>query len=190
MDADCGAPTMSQITPADSIESGGIGVIPTDTIYGLVGSALKPETIERIYRVRERSTGKPFIVLIGEIRDLVQFGIRPDTVLREFLEKNWPGPVSIILPVVGDEWRYVHRGKESIAFRLPDTEALQELLSKTGPLVAPSANPEGRPPARTIAEAKAYFGDRVDFYVDGGTINAKPSKLVAYRQGEVVTLRE
>ncbi|MEK7077097.1 MAG: Sua5/YciO/YrdC/YwlC family protein, partial [Patescibacteria group bacterium] len=58
-----------------------------------------------------------------------------------------------------------------------------------GPLVAPSANIEGKPPAWTIKEAKKYFGDKADFYVDGGTIKKSPSMLIKIEDGTAVRLR-
>jgi L-threonylcarbamoyladenylate synthase len=63
------------------------------------------------------------------------------------------------------------------------------LLKTTGPLVAPSANWEGHPPASTIAEAKRYFGKRVDAYVDIGPLRGKPSKLVQIQAGKAIALR-
>ncbi len=47
------------------LKSGGIGVIPTDTIYGLVGSALNKKAVRRIYQLRQRNPKKPLIILIG-----------------------------------------------------------------------------------------------------------------------------
>ena len=45
-------------------------------------------------------------------------------------------------------------------------------LEQTGPLIAPSANLQGQPPAKNIQEAYEYFGDAVDLYVDGGTVES------------------
>ena len=100
------------------------------------------------------------------------------------MEKFWPGKVTIIL---GD-----------IAFRLPKKKSLIEILNKTGPLVAPSANKEGDKPAETIKEAKEYFGpaspsqggDSVDFYLSGGTLKSKPSTLIKIENGKVEILRQ
>ncbi len=176
------------------LRRGGVGVIPTDTIYGVVGSALLPRTVLRIYRLRKRSLKKPMIVLIGAVPDLKTFGVRLLPTTHSLLTRYWPGKVSIILPI--RDTRYVnrfdhlHRGTKALAFRLPAARGLRALLQKTGPLVAPSANPEGTPPARTIAEAKKYFGDRVDFYVDGGRRNVKPSKLISLLGNVPVVLRK
>ena len=40
---------------SETLNDGGVGVLPTDTLYGLVGSALIPETVERIYELKRRS---------------------------------------------------------------------------------------------------------------------------------------
>ncbi|MDP3729453.1 MAG: Sua5/YciO/YrdC/YwlC family protein, partial [bacterium] len=63
------------------------------------------------------------------------------------------------------------------------------LLKKTGPLVAPSANPQGLTPALTIAQAKKYFGNHVDFYVNAGTLRSKSSTLVAIEKGNLIIKR-
>ena len=58
------------------LKEGGIGVLPTDTIYGLVGLALNKKTVDRIYRVRKREKTKPFIILISNVKDLELFNIK------------------------------------------------------------------------------------------------------------------
>ena len=88
------------------------------------------------------------------------------------------------------KFSYLHRGTKTLAFRLPKKENLRKLIQKTGPLLAPSANPEGLTPALTIAEAKKYFGNEVDFYVNVGKLNKKPSTLVRIKNGEVEILRQ
>lgn len=185
------------------LKAGRVGVIPTDTIYGIVGSALKKDTVERMYRLRERNLKKPMIVLIGSMNDLKKFSIEINQKTRKILlSEIWMSgneshlrPTSVILPLNSKHTAfhanlfYLHRGKGSIAFRLPADKSLRNLLKKTGPLVAPSANLEGHPPAKTIREAKKYFGDRVDFYVDGGRIDGKPSALIEFENGEMKILR-
>ena len=171
------------------LQRGGVGVIPTDTLYGIVGSAFSKKAVLRIYRLRKRNMKKPMIVLIGSLAQLWQFGITPDAKLKKLLNYLWPGKVSIVLPCPSPKFRYLHRGTKSVAFRLPRARSLQRFLMKTGPLVAPSANIEGQPPARTIAEAKKYFGTRTDFYMDAGKRNSLPSTLVALRGKKVVVLR-
>ncbi|MFH1192712.1 MAG: L-threonylcarbamoyladenylate synthase [Candidatus Jorgensenbacteria bacterium] len=163
------------------IKKGGVGVLPTDTIYGLVGSALSQKTVERIYRIRRRNPKKPVIVLIAALADLRRFGVKPAPRVKVFLKKIWPGPYSVVLSCPHKKFAYLHRGTETLAFRLPEPKWLRELLRATGPLVAPSANPEGKPPAKNIAEAKKYFGEKADFYMHGVTHGA-PSTLLEVKR--------
>ncbi len=172
------------------LKKGGIGVFPTDTLYGLVGSAGSKRAVERIYAVKKRDTTKPLIVLISKWGDLETFGIKLTKSQRVYVERVWPGRVSIIFPCPGKKFSYLHRGTGSIAIRFPWNKTLQTLLRKTGPLVAPSANPEGLPPAETIRDARHYFGDTVDFYYAGGRKKGNPSKLVRLSpEGILETLR-
>lgn len=179
-----------------AIRQGKIGVMPTDTIYGIVGSALKRNTVEQIYKLRKRNPKKPMIVLIGDVRDLAQFGILLDTGAKKFLKKIWPGKVSVILAqnpkraAATGKFRYLHRGTKTLAFRLPKPAWLRALLKKTGPLVAPSANVEGAPPARTLRAAKRYFKDKIAFYSDGGRLVSEPSTLVKIERGRLSIVRQ
>lgn len=171
------------------IKKGGIGVIATDTLYGVVGSAFLPEAVERIYDVKGRDENKPFIVLVSSIVDLKKFGIKLTEKHRVFLKNVWPGKVSVILPCTSKKFEYLHRGTKSLAFRMPDKKDLIELLKKTGPLVAPSANPQGMPPATTATGAKNYFKKSVDFYVSEGRKEGEPSVIISLVKKEPEIIR-
>lgn len=164
---------------AKQILAGEIGVMPSDTLYGLMGSALKPATVERIYELRRRDKNKPMIVLIGGMADLKKLGIAVDAQAKKFLRQYWPGKVSVVLKCAGKKWQYLHRGGGTLAVRWPESKSLEKLLQATGPLVAPSANWAGEPAAETVRAAQKYFGGGVDFYVNVGRLSGKPSTLVS-----------
>lgn len=166
-----------KIAMIEILRNGGVGVIPTDTLYGVVGLALNRGTVEKIYKLKKRNPLKPFIILVNDPKDLRLFGINLSEKLKTKLQSYWPGPVSIILECHDPKFEYLHRGTNSLAFRQPAKPDLLELLKETGPLVAPSANPEGLPPANNINEAKIYFGNQVDFYMTG-QVTLKPSKII------------
>jgi len=174
----------------ESLKNSKVGVLPTDTLYGLVGKAFSESAVEEIYKLKQRSLDKPTIVLVGSRDDLDSFDIELTDYQKNFLDKVWPGKISVILPCPHDKFSHIHRGKETIAFRRPDKEDLVETLNKVGPLVAPSANPEGVSPAHTIEEAKHYFGGEVDFYSDQGELKSKPSTLVRVEGEGFEVLRE
>lgn len=176
---------------ASLLKQGRVGVIPTDTIYGLVGSALIPEAVEEIYRLRKRAKDKPMIILIANLNDLSTFNIKLAEVQKKFLEKIWPNPVSVVLPCLSERFFYLHRGKKSLAFRIPKNEKLLEILRQTGPLIAPSANFEGESPAENISQAKKYFGNAGSFYVDGGVVKSQSSTIISLDdKGKPLILRQ
>lgn len=173
--------------------------MPTDTIYGVVGRAKNKETVERIYQLRRRAPNKPCVILIGGINELEKFSIILSVKQKMILEKYWPvapktkkvgesRPVSIVLDCPAEKFTYLHRGAETLAFRLPASKTLQELLFKVGPLIAPSANLEGLPAAQTIKEAKKYFGNSVDLYVDGGLAVGRASKIIKLHKDRTVSI--
>lgn len=174
---------------AEKIENGGVGVLPTDTMYGIIGSAMDPEVVEKIYKLRHRDPNKPLLVLVPSIEDILVFNpdLSPET--RSILEKIWPAPVSVILPVPDFSFDYISRGTETIAMRIPDSNELRKLLQRVGPLVAPSVNPEGEAPAETLEEAKKYFPN-LDFYVDGGELSNNPSTLISIEGGKAKVYRQ
>lgn len=163
---------MTDIIPI--LRSGGIGVLRTDTLYGIVASAANESAVERVYYAKGRTPNKPPIILIASPDQLIN---KYDDRTLERLNELWPGKNSVILDA-SDAPLWLVRTGDSLAYRIPDDVKLRELLALTGPLIAPSANPEGKPPAMDIQEAKKYFGDSVDFYVDGGRVSDDtPSKL-------------
>lgn len=177
------------ITPI--LKLGGIGVLPTDTLYGVVGSAFDKKAVERIYTLRKRDLHKPMIVLISAFSELKMFDITLNTAQKKVLGNFWPGKVSVVLDCKGKKFQHLHRGKNTLAFRFPADEELIKLLKKTGPLVAPSANLAGEKPATNYLEARRYFGEEVDFYVDGGKLKSKSSTLVEIKDdGSLNVLRE
>lgn len=167
-----------------------VGIIATDTLYGLVDSAFSKKALAKIRRLKNRSNAKPFIILIGSIQDLKRFGISVDFNLRKKLKRFWPGRYSVIFPCPYRDFFYLHRGTKTLAFRLPTKKSLQAFLRKTGPLVAPSANKEGCSPAKNIQEARHIFGDAIDFYKGRGDLTGKPSKIIKIEGNTIVYIRK
>jgi L-threonylcarbamoyladenylate synthase len=181
---------LTDLSLIELIKKGKVGVLPTDTLYGLVGLALKNRAVKKIYRLKERTPSKPCIILISQIKDLKKFAVKVSQVDRKILKKIWPGKVSMVLPCPEKKFFYLHRGTKTLAFRLPKKRSLVKLLKKTGPLLAPSANWENFSPAENIFQARKYFGDNIDFYVSGGKMRSKPSTLVIIKDGKLKVLRQ
>ena len=169
------------------LKAGKIGVIPSDTTYGVVASLFNEEAVERIYVVKKRALDKRVgTTLITDTTDLKAY-VSPEELnaAKDF----WPGPVSIEL-FVGDNFVYAHRGHQTLAFRVPDNQQVMSLLKQTGPLATSSANIAEEKPADNLGEAIEYFGETVDFYVDGGDLSHRqPSRIIKIINGNVEEIR-
>lgn len=178
--------------PTDSavielLKQGAIGVLPGDTVYGVMGRADLPVVAKRLYGAKRREN-KPGTVIAADIEQLVRLGLK-----RRYLTpvtQYWPGAVSVIIPC-GPELAYLHLGMNGLAVRIPDDAELLEVLRQTGPLLTSSANLTGQPTAVTMVQAEQYFGDAVDFYADGGDLSDRlPSTIVKVIDDAVEVVRQ
>lgn len=166
---------------------GAVGVIPTDTIYGVVARAADETAVSRLYELKHRDH-KPGTVIAASIDQLVELGLKARYL--KAVEQYWPGAVSVIIPC-GPELTHLHQGKFGLAVRIPDNTELTELLSQTGPLLTSSANHPGEPAANTLDEARACFAGEVDFYIDGGDLSGhKPSTVIRIVDDAIEIIRE
>jgi L-threonylcarbamoyladenylate synthase len=166
-------------------QPGAIAVIPTDTVYGVVGRAADPVAVQAVYAAKHREH-KPGTLIAASIEQLVALGFKRRSLTA--VEQFWPGAVSVIVPC--PDLEYLHQGVGSLAVRIPSDPWLQALLEETGPLQTSSANLPGEPPATTINEARAYFGDTIQWYEDGGVVNRPPSTIVQVVGTTVKVIRQ
>lgn len=165
---------------------GRVGILPTDTVYGLVCLASDKASVDRLYKLKSRSN-KPGTLIAAEIEQLVKLGIKYRYL--KAVEQFWPGSVSVVIPC--SELNYLRLDASGIAVRIPDDDKIIEILHQVGPLLTTSANKPSQPVATNLAEAQNYFGDLVDFYVDGGDLSLRqPSTIVRIVDDAVVVIRD
>jgi len=170
------------------LQPGAVGVIPTDTVYGLVSRASDPVAVARLYASKLREH-KPGTIIAANIGQLEALGLKHRYV--KAVEQFWPGAISVIIPCADPGLAYLHQAKMSLAVRIPESPALQQLLQQTGPLLSSSANQPGKSPAINIAQARDYFGDTIDFYVDGGDLSAQlPSTIIRVVDDAIEIIRQ
>lgn len=167
--------------------AGAVGIIPTDTVYGLVARAADPGAVERLYALKHREH-KPGTVIAASVEQLVRLGIKPKNL--KMVAHLWPNPISAVVPA-GDGLDYLHQQLGSLAVRVPSDLAVRELLEQTGPLLTSSANRPGEPGATKLRHAEDYFGQKVDFYVEGGDLSGRsPSTIVRLTGERLEVLRQ
>jgi len=177
----------------DVLKKGGVVVIPTDTIYGLACNANSAKAVNRIYKIKGRDRNKHPVVLISSLSDLKKVKGLPSLIsargrqarLPAFgwngrIEKIFKPKVSVILNSKLPAFRLVSKRNKN----------LYNLIKRVGPIATSSVNPQGLKPAKNIAEAKKYFGDKIDIYVSGGTKISKPSTLIEYKNNRIRVLRQ
>ncbi|MCA9333046.1 L-threonylcarbamoyladenylate synthase [Candidatus Saccharibacteria bacterium] len=165
--------------------NGKVGIIPTDTLYGVVCRASDPNSCEKLYKLKSRDK-KPGTIIASSIDQLISLGLKARYL--KVVEHFWPGPVSVEIP---NSIVQLTQGTGKAAFRVINDQYISILLSNTGPLLTSSANIPGEPPANNLKEAMDYFGDKVDFYVDGGDLSYRePSTVVRIVDDVVEVIRQ
>jgi L-threonylcarbamoyladenylate synthase len=164
------------IYPPDAIDwavqaltTGQLIGLPTETVYGLAGHALRPETVARIYEVKNRPTFNPLIVHTASASQAFDCASRVPAVARILAEAFWPGPLTLILPKAAAIPEMVTAGSSWVALRVPSHPvALAVLQALDFPVVAPSANPSGYISPTTALHVEAQLGEAIAGVLDGG----------------------
>lgn len=157
-----------------ALRAGQVGILPADTVYGLMCVATNARAVAQLYALKRREH-KPGTVIAASIAQLEDLGVASEQL--QYVAHLWPNPLTIVLPV-DSQLHYLTQDLDSLAVRVPSDPAVRALLQQTGPLLTSSANHAGHPPANTVAEAHAYFGEHVAFYVDGGDRSGQQSSTV------------
>lgn len=152
------------------IKDGGLVAFPTETVYGLGGDGLNPESSKKIYAAKGRPSDNPLIVHIAELKDLytITTGVSEKALL--LAEKFWPGPLTMILKKAERVPYETTGGLDTVAVRMPNNKiALEFIKSAGGFIAAPSANLSGRPSPTEAGHVKEDMQGRIDMIIDGGS---------------------
>ncbi len=154
----------------NSLKRGEIVSIPTETVYGLAGNALKEESVDLIFNLKKRPAFNPLIVHIPDVNFLDRVAENIPDPAKLLANHFWPGPLTLILKKKASIPNRVTAGKDTVAVRVPNHPLTLELLKKLPfPLAAPSANPFGSISPTLAIHVYKYFGDKVPFILDGGS---------------------
>lgn len=166
------------------IKSGAIGVLPTDTVYGLVGYARMPSILDQINVLKGREQ-KAGTMLAGSVDQLIEFGLDPLALNK--VAHLWPNPISVVIDCDNSVINQI-QGSGSVAVRIPANEQLRSLLQATGPLVTSSANLSGNQVVSNIEQATKIFGENVSFYVDGGDLSDNAASTIVKLSGDRLSI--
>lgn len=160
-----------------ALKQGGLVVLRTDTIYGIVARANDLLAVKKVFTAKKRQPHKQCIILVT--KSLLSGANTPPTSYGPMIQdvsRQSSRPTSVIVPASNEPAWLLNNvpgaTDQTVAYRLVTQPQLVSIIDAVGPIIAPSANPEGQPPASNVQQAKAYFGGLVDYYLDGGTVPA------------------
>jgi L-threonylcarbamoyladenylate synthase len=172
---------------------GGVGVVPTDTVYGLAASIMRPEAILRVFAIKEREPAARVPILLASGADLPLLVHSVPRQAWALIDAFWPGPLTLVLPARPSVPKSITAGLSTVGVRVPSSISCLQLLSLAGePLVGTSANIAGRAPALGAAEAASQLGERVDFILedDAGITAGMASTVVEVAETSWAVHRE
>ncbi len=150
------------------LKGGGVIAFPTDTVYGLAAAFDDEPAVRRIFDLKQRPKGKALPLLVADMTQLEELAGTLTPMARRLAHRFLPGALTLVLPKSVKVPDFISGG-EMVALRIPADPVALALIKALGlPIVGTSANPSGRPAARSAVEVHAYFGDRIDLIIDGG----------------------
>lgn len=164
--------------------------IPTDTVYGLAADPFRPGATDRIFEAKRRPRDVSLPVLVTGREQALSLATAVPDGAAALMARFWPGPLTIVLPILPDLVAYLGDDDVTVGLRCPDHPVPLALCAVTGPLATTSANIHGGPALATAREVADAFGASVPVVLDGGTCGGLPSTVVDCTGQEPRLLRE
>lgn len=178
------------------LAGGKVGVLPTATIYGLSCTYDNEDAVKKIYSIKKRRSGTPFIVLISSISQLGILAGEINDPVKKLITKYWdtkkPYPLTLILSKNESTGSFITGGRPTIAIRMAGLKAIREIIDRTGPIVSTSATLSGTMvQPRTLDEVPLEIRQGADFVVDyGSSLGGRESTIVDLTGKVPVLLRQ
>ena len=155
----------------DIIKNGGLVAFPTETVYGLGGDALNPESSRKIYAAKGRPSDNPLIVHVASMEDLETIVKEVPEAARKLAKAFWPGPLTMIMNKNEKVPYETTGGLDTVAIRMPDNKIALELIRQSGGFIAaPSANTSGRPSPTVARYCIEDLSGKIEMILDGGQV--------------------
>lgn len=166
--------TIDKVAMAEAgriIRAGGLVAFPTETVYGLGGDALSPDSSRKIYAAKGRPSDNPLIVHICRVEDMARIVREVPPQAYVLAEHFWPGPLTMIMKKADIVPPETTGGLDTVAVRLPNHEVALEFIREAGGFVAaPSANVSGRPSPTLAKYVYEDMDGKIEMLLDGGEV--------------------
>lgn len=153
------------------IRDGGLVAFPTETVYGLGGDALNPQSSKKIYAAKGRPSDNPLIVHVANMEDLAGIVKEVPQAAVKLANAFWPGPLTMIMNKNEKVPYETTGGLDTVAIRMPNNEIALELIRQSGGYIAaPSANTSGRPSPTLARYCVEDLSGKIEMIIDGGQV--------------------
>jgi L-threonylcarbamoyladenylate synthase len=172
------------------VNSGGVVVYPTDTIYGIGCDPYNDLAVKRIFTIKGRSEKKPLPVLTYSIQDAERI-VSLGKTGRMLAERYWPGALTIVAPIIDRRISpQAMAGSSSLAVRIPANKCVLLLLSHCRYLIGTSANLSGHKVLKSAQEVVNSGLEGYDALLDGGTVEKGVESTIVSVEDKPKILRE
>ncbi|MGI9658161.1 MAG: L-threonylcarbamoyladenylate synthase [Gaiellaceae bacterium] len=174
----------------DALRAGGVAIIATDTVYGLVARASDATATARIYELKQRPASMPLAVLMHDVEALLSALGELDERTRRAITATLPGAYTLVIPA--PESRFASLATEAgLGVRVPHlSKRANAVAEAVGPLASTSANSHGGADAARVADVPQRVRAGVDAILDDGRLPGTPSTVVDLTGREPRVLRE
>lgn len=169
----------------DSLNNDRIVVLETDTVFGLMARASK-ENKMKINKIKERDINKYVGIIFPDKETLYKSLYDISYYKKEYMDKRLPGKYTFIVKLK-DHYGDIER--EEFGVRVTGNEYLQNIIKRTGPLLASSPNISGDKPGTSIKEIEEIFKDKDIDIVDSDLVLDKASTIISL-MNDIEIIRE
>jgi len=164
------------------LKSGGVVLIPTDTVYGLAVSPNFDKSIDRLFALKRRPRNVNLPIMVSSEAELEPLGFAISESAKRLLQSPLiPGSLTLAMGFRSDYQPRWLMGREEAAVRIPNDDRLLAVLRNTGPLLVTSANAHSAETPDNVQEILAQLDGAPDLTIDGGTLCTTASTLVNCR---------
>ena len=173
------------------INEGNIAVVPTDTVYGIVGDALNIDVIHKVYEVKKRDYSKPLILMVSSIDMLEKYVLEVNDIEKKLIDRYWPGKLTILFKKNNNIDDLITSGSELVGIRYPDNKELNELMDKLNkPLISTSCNISSKEVITSIDMLEEDISKHVSYVYDGGILSDTSSTIVRVNGDKIEIIRD
>lgn len=173
------------------IDQGGLVILPTDTVYGIMGDSLNKEAISKVNKAKKRSQSKLLILLVDSI-EMAKKYTKDINELEAFLfEKYSKYSLTIELQKSDNLPKEYNPDVTYVGIRIPHNDDLIKIIRMLGrPIFSTSANISGQPIVTDISMLDSDLKSYIDYIYDIGIINNLASTILKVCDGKIVIIRE